>query len=209
MSHLYHKTVPKRVDHVERRRQIAEAVVRIAAARGLQEASMREVAAAAGMSLRLVQYYFHTKEELLGGVLGYLGERIGRRVQDAVSALGEAVAPAAYLRAMLGALIPHDEDGRQVMLAYTAHFTLTLSQPHLAPEGLAHAEALRGHVSGRFRQARDGGQLAAGGDPDTLAATALALVTGLQLSVLANQHTPAHAMTLLNAHLDHLFTDPA
>ncbi|GAA0911562.1 TetR/AcrR family transcriptional regulator [Nonomuraea longicatena] len=170
---------------------------------------MREVAAEAGVSLRLVQYYFHTKEELLSGVLGHLGERIGRRVQDAVAALTEPVAPAAYLRAMLGALIPHDEDGRQVMLAYTAHFTLTLSQPHLAPEGLAQAEALRGSVAGRFQQARDSGHLAAAGDPETLAATALALVTGLQLSVLANQHPAAHATSLLNAHLDHLFAPSA
>jgi AcrR family transcriptional regulator len=39
--------------------------VRTAAKRGLHATGMREVAAEAGVSLRLVQYYFGTKEELL------------------------------------------------------------------------------------------------------------------------------------------------
>jgi AcrR family transcriptional regulator len=44
--------VPKRVDHEERRRQIADALLRAAAARGLHATGMREVAAEAGVSLR-------------------------------------------------------------------------------------------------------------------------------------------------------------
>lgn len=51
---------PKRVDHEQRRRQIGEALLRVASTRGLQSATMREVAAEAGVSLRLVQYYFHS-----------------------------------------------------------------------------------------------------------------------------------------------------
>lgn len=57
--------MPKRVDHEERRAQIAEALVRVAARRGLHAVGMRDVAAEAGVSLRLVQYYFETKENLL------------------------------------------------------------------------------------------------------------------------------------------------
>ncbi|MEU5726650.1 TetR/AcrR family transcriptional regulator [Micromonospora sp. NPDC047738] len=62
--------------------------MRIASARGLQSASMREVAAEAGVSLRLVQYYFHTKEELLLTALAYLGERLATRVERHIRALG-------------------------------------------------------------------------------------------------------------------------
>jgi len=61
----YGERVPKRVDHEERRRQIADALVRAAAARGLHATGMREVAAEAGVSLRLVQYYFGTREALM------------------------------------------------------------------------------------------------------------------------------------------------
>jgi AcrR family transcriptional regulator len=46
--------VPKRVDHDERRRQLTDALLRIAGTRGLRAVTMREVAAEAGVSLRLV-----------------------------------------------------------------------------------------------------------------------------------------------------------
>ena len=48
---------------------------------------MREVAAEAGVSLRLVQYYFGTKEELLLAAMqrlaAQLSERVMARVKDA------------------------------------------------------------------------------------------------------------------------------
>ena len=50
------RLMPRRVDHVERRAHITAALLRIAATRGLQAVTMREVAAEAGLSLRLVQY---------------------------------------------------------------------------------------------------------------------------------------------------------
>ena len=57
--------MPKRVDHSVRRRQIIEAVCRITVKGGLASATFREVAAEAGVSVRLVQYYFGTKDELM------------------------------------------------------------------------------------------------------------------------------------------------
>ena len=71
--------MPKRVDHEERRRQIADALLRVAATRGLHATGMREVAAEAGVSLRLVQYYFGTKEELLLAAMQYLAVRFSAR----------------------------------------------------------------------------------------------------------------------------------
>ncbi|SPL88782.1 Transcriptional regulator, TetR family [[Actinomadura] parvosata subsp. kistnae] len=187
------------MDHEERRHQIAEAVVRIAASRGLQAASMREVAAEAGVSLRLVQYYFHTKQELLAWVLAYLGQQLGRRMTRAVAA--QPASPRTFLYAALTALLPTDEESRRIVLAYAAHFTLTLTDPDQEP-GLSYANALRDLVAERFGQAR------VNGDPSTKAAIALALVSGLQLSVLAGQHTGEEAVALLTSHLDEAFRTP-
>jgi DNA-binding transcriptional regulator YbjK len=53
-----------RVDHDERRTQIAEALNQVAGGRGLHAVGMRDVAAEAGVSLCLVPYYFQTKEKL-------------------------------------------------------------------------------------------------------------------------------------------------
>ncbi|MGN9846745.1 TetR/AcrR family transcriptional regulator [Nonomuraea sp. H19] len=188
-----------RVDHEERRLQITEAVVRIAASRGLQAASMREVAAEAGVSLRLVQYYFHTKQELLAAVLAYLGEQLGRRVAREVAALGEPATPRTFLYGALTALLPTDEESRRIVLAYTAHFALTLTEPDQAAAGLSYANALRDVVTEQFSQAK------VSGDPHARAAVALALVSGLQLSVLAGQYTGGEAVTLLTGHLDEVF----
>ena len=71
--------MPRRVDHEERRRQIADALVRTAATRGLHATGMREVAAEAGVSLRLVQYYFGTKEELLLAAMQQLAAQFSDR----------------------------------------------------------------------------------------------------------------------------------
>jgi AcrR family transcriptional regulator len=201
--------MPKRVDHEERRRQIAEAVVRIAASRGLHTASMREVAAEAGVSLRLVQYYFHTKEELLRGTLKHLGGQIVQLVARGVAALGEPATPRTFLYGTLTALIPVDDESRRIMLAYTAHYTLTLTQPELAPDGLAYADALQDLVAEQIRQAQNAGQVSAEEDPGTAAAIALALITGLQSSVLAGQRDGRSAVALLTAHLDRLFSGRA
>jgi AcrR family transcriptional regulator len=69
-------------DHFTRagRRQIADALLRTAATRGLHATGMREVAAEAGVSLRLVQYYFGTKEELLLAATQNLAVRFSERV---------------------------------------------------------------------------------------------------------------------------------
>ncbi|MGV7636496.1 TetR family transcriptional regulator, partial [Mycobacterium kansasii] len=53
--------MPRSVDHEERRAQLADALARVAARDGLHAVSMRSVAAEAGVSLRLVQYYFTSK----------------------------------------------------------------------------------------------------------------------------------------------------
>ncbi|MEV4895740.1 TetR/AcrR family transcriptional regulator [Nonomuraea sp. NPDC055795] len=192
-----------KVSHEERRHQIAEAMVTIAATRGLHAASMREVAAEAGVSLRLVQYYFQTKEELLRAVLQRLGTQLGRRMAHAVA--GSAT-PRSHLRDAMTALLPTDEESRRIVLAYTAHYTLTLTEPHLAPTGLAHAGALHDLITAKFREAAQAGELRPDVDPGRAAPICLALVTGLQSAVLAGQHTPQEATGLLGAHLDGLFT---
>jgi AcrR family transcriptional regulator len=86
--------VPKRVDHEERRRQIADALLRTAATRGLHATGMREVAAEAGVSLRLVQYYFGTKEELLLAAMQHLAVQFAERAMARINRLKETESPA-------------------------------------------------------------------------------------------------------------------
>src|ERR1700722_8642251 len=58
-------SMPKQVDHRERRETIARALWRVVEQRGIAHASVREVAQEAGISHGAVQHYFATREEML------------------------------------------------------------------------------------------------------------------------------------------------
>ena len=69
------------MDHDVRKRQITDAVVRITVKGGLASATFREVAAEAGVSVRLVQYYFGTKDQLLLETQRHVAERSVARIR--------------------------------------------------------------------------------------------------------------------------------
>src|ERR1700758_964818 len=111
----YGERVPKRVDHEERRRQIADALLRTAVTRGLHATGMREVAAEAGVSLRLVQYYFGTKEELLLAAMQHLAAQFSDRAMTRIRGskevrgskeTGAPASPRAVLAAILAEGLP-------------------------------------------------------------------------------------------------------
>ena len=198
--------MPVRVDHEQRRRQIAEALLRIAATRGLQAASMREVAAEAGVSLRLVQYYFHTKDELLVGSLPYLAERLSARVRTRLQALGQPPTARQVVEGTLSAVLPTDEESRQIRRTYDAFYALVLAEPALAEKYEARdPDALERLLAGQVARAQAAGEVAADHDPGQVAAGLLALTNGLGASVVGGQRSSAAATAVLTYHLDRLF----
>lgn len=199
--------MPTRVDHEQRRRQIAEALLRIAATRGLQAASMREVAAEAGVSLRLVQYYFHTKDELLVGSLPYLGERLTARVQARLQDLGSPPSAREVIEGVLLAVLPTDEESRSIRRTYDAFYALVLSEPGLAERhGARDPDALERLLARQVSSSQRAGGIAADHDADRVAAGLLALTNGLGASVMGGQRDGEAAATVLRYHLDRLFT---
>ncbi|NUP73233.1 MAG: TetR family transcriptional regulator, partial [Sinomonas sp.] len=57
--------MPKIVDHDQRRLELVDALWRIVAERGLDGATMREIAAEAGFANGALKPYFPTKDRLL------------------------------------------------------------------------------------------------------------------------------------------------
>ncbi|MFE9956743.1 TetR/AcrR family transcriptional regulator [Micromonospora sp. NPDC005299] len=200
--------MPKRVDHEQRRRQIGDALLRIASSRGLQSASMREVAAEAEVSLRLVQYYFHTKEELLLTALGYLGEQLATRVEDHIRALGP-VTPRSVVYGTLTAILPTDDESRRLTRAYTGYYTLVFSEPDLAERhGATYPDKIERLLGRQLRQAQENGEVDPRLDPELTTAGLLALTNGLGSSVLGGQRDGRAALAVLTYHLDRVFTPP-
>ncbi|MDR7274855.1 TetR/AcrR family transcriptional regulator [Catenuloplanes atrovinosus] len=191
--------MPKRVDHDARKRHIAGALLRIAEERGLQHASMREVAAAAGVSVRLVQYYFHTKDELLLGSLGYLAEQLDARMR---SRLRATMAPREFVTEILLAVLPTDAEGVRITRTWAAFYSLILAEPHLSghQDGMRYPDGLERVIAGQLRAADRP-------EPELAAAGLLALTNGLGSSILGGQRDAAAATAILRHHLALVFGD--
>jgi AcrR family transcriptional regulator len=199
--------MPRQADQESRRRQIAEALLRIAGTRGLAAASMREVAAEAGVSLPLVQYYFQTKDNLLLQALPYLGEQLWDRVRRTLEPLGGTSAdPRDVLEGTLSAALPTDEQGRRIMLAYSAYQTLAVTAPNAATrEALTYPERLERFLADQLSRAQRNGDVPPDDDPRLAAAALLALANGLAAGVLGGQRDGEAARAVLVYHLDRIF----
>jgi AcrR family transcriptional regulator len=201
--------MPKRVDHEERRRQIADALVRTAATRGLHATGMREVAAEAGVSLRLVQYYFGTKEELLLAATRNLAVRYSERVMARINRGKETEGPAKprdVLAAILTEGLPADDEGRAFTIVYTAYLALSLTDPALAIQPLAkNSDAVTDVVAAQLRAAQAAGDMPAHLDPDLEAISLMTMSAGLGTVVIAGRHSVGQAQAVIDYHLSRLF----
>jgi AcrR family transcriptional regulator len=181
--------MPKRVDHDERRRSLAAALVRHARRNGLHATGFREVAAEAGVSVNLVQYYFPTKADLLVGGLGHVRQLITERLADLPSE------PDARVRAILHELLPADEAATDLYRIHAAYAALAFTddtladQPHAAGPDQLHPELTR-LLAGRSAE------------PSRVAISLLALGTGLSAYVTSGYVALADARRALDDALD-------
>jgi AcrR family transcriptional regulator len=74
-------SVPKIVNHDQKRKVIAEAAWKIIESDGIEKASIRRVAAEAGMSPGALRHYFSTKDEMLIFIMDYFFD-IGKKRSD-------------------------------------------------------------------------------------------------------------------------------
>jgi AcrR family transcriptional regulator len=201
--------MPKRVDHEERRRQIADALLRTAATRGLHATGMREVAAEADVSLRLVQYYFGTKEELLLAAMQHLAAQFAARATARFRQASESGSPANprdIIAAILAEALPADDERRTFHVIYTAYFALSLTDPALAITPLVkNSSAVTDVVAAQLRAAQAAGDTPAHLDPGLEAFSLMAMSAGLATSILAGQSTAGQAQAVIDYHLARLF----
>jgi len=180
--------MPKKVDHESRRRALADAVCALAAERGAEAVTLRDVAARAGMSMGAVQRTFETRDDMLVFALGHVGERVLGRVREEL-ARSPRRAERSRLVALASGLALLDEarrDEAAVWLAFVAQaaFTPRLAKVLRASYGEVVA-ALAALLGGDSEDAR----------------SLLALVDGLTLHVLVGQLTPKAAKRILDMHI--------
>ncbi|MFG1942656.1 TetR/AcrR family transcriptional regulator [Nonomuraea sp. NPDC048826] len=191
--------MPKKVDHDERRRHIAEAVVRIAGRDGLDAATLRDVAAEAGMSLGAVQYYMRTKDEMLQYVVAYLGEQVTARIMDGVDF--EALDVRDFLMTMATEMLPLDERRKAERRTGQAFGARAGAVPELAG-ALREGQAwLHERVAELIDQARHAGEAREDVDPGHEAVVLLALIEGLTAEIMLGLRDPDGALAAVRYHV--------
>lgn len=180
--------MPKIVDHEARRELIADTVIRVIGTRGFDAATVRIVAAEAGVSAAAVQRCFATKAELLRFVLHHANACFTARVQARMAREPDPTDESVGLRVIVDEMLPLDEERRLTCAATLALLAYSATDP-------AAGEILRSAYLGAhafFRRVFD---------PDTAVAF-YALISGLQGPLLVGAITPAQAQAVLENFTD-------
>ncbi|MCF3174011.1 TetR family transcriptional regulator C-terminal domain-containing protein, partial [Streptomyces sioyaensis] len=196
--------MPKKVDHEARRQEISEALWRLASTRGLDGASLRDVAAEAGISLGRLQHYFRSKDEMLLFALQHINRLAGERIRARIEALPEEPTPREVLRACLSGLLPLDEKSRVGVLVGAAYFARAVYDEPLRAEAKNGIPQLRALFADQLRRAAERGELPPERATEDEAMLLISLVDGLSTYVLLDVHGPRTALRLLDLHLAQL-----
>jgi AcrR family transcriptional regulator len=180
-----------------RRRQIMDAVVDVTVAGGLQAATFRTIADQAGVSVRLVQYYFGDKNQLLADTLTYVQIDIAELVAAGTAALGEQPTAREVLETIGEAFLPVDERRRRAMLVFLAFGTAALTDDALqGPAALRRGQGLADVLADQLRRVRTDEHV----DDDAL--LLVTTISGLGNGMLAGDVSADHGRRLLTRALD-------
>jgi AcrR family transcriptional regulator len=187
---------PAPVDHDARRAHLSGVLERVIDERGLEGASIRAVAAAAGVSIGTVQHYFPTKDDLLRHAYRRSEAAIEARIESRLEGVTDR---RAALRAIVLELLPLDPERLFAIRVAAAFAVRALYEPALEREVGADLHELRRIVTGLL----DGAGIR---HARREAIALLALVDGLtdQLLYRSGGVTPDDAVEVLDSHLEHV-----
>lgn len=119
--------MPKLIDHESRREEIAAAAWRVIVREGVGGASVRTVAAEAGLSVGSLRHVFASQSQLLSFAMQLVIDRAGERVRE----LPSRESPLESAEDIARELLPLDEERRLEMEVYLAVFSAAGSDPGL------------------------------------------------------------------------------
>lgn len=130
----YKSCVPKVVDPAERRHELAQAVFRVIRRDGLEQASVRNVAHEAGLSMGSLRHYFASQSELM--IFAF--RTVIDRIESRLAGLEPEPNPRRRAERALAELLPLDDERRaenEVWLAFTARAMVDPALGALRDEG--------------------------------------------------------------------------
>ncbi|HIF97698.1 MAG TPA: TetR family transcriptional regulator [Myxococcales bacterium] len=110
--------MPKIVDHEERRKNFANAAMRVASKLGMDALTVRSVAKEAGCSTGALAHYYKTKDDLLIAIQRAAGDKSTARIARCF----EQYEGRALLEAVVLTVLPLDEERRGEWRLWLAYF---------------------------------------------------------------------------------------
>jgi AcrR family transcriptional regulator len=190
------------VDHDARRAALGEAVWRVARRRGIEDATLREIAAEAGWSTGVLAHYFVDKDELIGFAFRLVAERATARYRRALEH-GDKLE---QLRAALRETLPLDRERHAEARVWLAFLARSLAHPGLARDRRAFYADWRETLADLVEEGQREGALRSDLTPEAEAAGLIALVDGLALQAVSDPRrvTPNRQKAVLDAALARL-----
>lgn len=176
----------RRTRDPEARARVVEAAWRVVAAEGVHGATMRRIAAEAGVTTGSVTHYFDDKEQLLAEVVRHNNVRAGTRVMKAIGETRGLVA----LENSVDALLPIDGDRRQEWQVWVASWRSEAGLPGLTDQLLDGKTFVQRLLKTLLDQAVEDGELPATLDVAYEAERFVTLIAGTGL--IAGVESPAH-----------------
>lgn len=183
----------------ERRRRIVIAAAQVFSRDGYRGATIRQIAAEAEMSPSSLLHFFNSKQELLWATMAH---------RDAHKFTGRRAGARGFPDRVVGQAVANEEIPHLIQL-YAVLSAESATRDHPAQEYFATRFAkVREGIAAEFEALAAAGLLRPGVDPQTAAATMVALWDGVQLHSL---HDPEaiSAAQILRDYFSLVVTDPA
>lgn len=167
--------MPKIVDHVERRNELAWAACRAIVAKGIEQVTMRDVAAETGRSTGMVTYYFADKEALLTAALTTVTEACHRRI------VSRAMQDPISIRELFSESLPLDKDRRLEWGVWLNYWAAIPTNQSLGSQQRQHYKSWHHILESALTRLEQEGKLRVGIDIPETTDFLMALVDGIGL----------------------------
>ncbi|AXB43427.1 TetR/AcrR family transcriptional regulator [Amycolatopsis albispora] len=189
--------MPKIIDHDQRRREIVDVTWELITRGGIEAATMREIAAAAGFANGALKLYFPSKEDIIEATyeraLGMM------RTYVELDELRGLVA----LRELCFSAMPIDEDRIAAGRVLLTFWQLSLTNQKLHDKYLEHVREWRGLLHRYLAEGREDGDIVTGTPDEQLVDEIVLLNAGANVMSLVSGEFSTIA--LQRAHLESFF----